>query len=239
MACGEYIAFLDSDDVFLPQALEILVFFARQNNSDVVCANYTPVYNGNFIFPKEQNCEISSIQSKNYHCPYTAFLGLRGQQAPAASCRRLWRASAVKNIRFNDVLSYDENMVFIVDSFDYCKKITNISADTALVRIHEDSVSFRVLSERALGSALDAIIILYQSKEKTPKYFMDMMMGFLVKKFFNTHLIPMLDKRVAMNPKLATKILKHWNTDVIDTRVLSFWKRWKLWATLKMIAAHE
>ena len=59
LAQGEYIAFLDNDDIYAPVYLEVLLKNMQENNADMSCCSYIKFYgDGNYIFDKLTNSQV-------------------------------------------------------------------------------------------------------------------------------------------------------------------------------------
>ncbi|WP_170114185.1 glycosyltransferase family 2 protein [Pontibacter mucosus] len=69
IARGELVAFLDADDVWLPDYLEIQISLLRQKNVSVICEATAYWYNWNAPEKENQVVYIGAAQDKLYHPP--------------------------------------------------------------------------------------------------------------------------------------------------------------------------
>ena len=243
-ARGEYIAFLDQDDFYSPLAMESLLYVVQQSDADIAVGNFMLALD-DIKYTKNLNIEFntSDINISISDCPVEHFIGLSKKDKGAVWVwRRLWRKDIVKTIKFPEFHIFNEDLIFVLFSMGHTKKIATIDNVVVCHRLRDSSGSGYdfMVSESGLIAKLNCMMYIRQVfGEKYPKAFIDGLIYNLSRILLYSITLPLIQKENKITPKTASYILKHWNTDVIDTSVLSFWKRWKLWATLKMIAAHE
>lgn len=111
LACGEWIAFADADDYYLPDALKCLYEKTRANTVDAVLAGYNVIVNGDI----RHRISYKESVSKSMFC---------GVFHPALWCY-LFRASIIQSnhIRFIPGLAYSEDRVFLFDIALHCRSI--------------------------------------------------------------------------------------------------------------------
>ena len=111
MAQGEYVMFLDADDALLPYALENMVESVR--GEDVVVGGYGVLTCG---VPSK---EVKPVRSFSYRGEeYRRFFEeniIRNCELLDAPWAKLFRTKAIRNIRFNESLSYAEDKLFVFE----------------------------------------------------------------------------------------------------------------------------
>lgn len=111
MAQGEYVMFLDADDALLPYALENMVESVR--GEDVVVGGYGVLTCG---VPSK---EVKPVRSFSYRGEeYRRFFEeniIRNCELLDAPWAKLFRTKAIRNVRFNESLSYAEDKLFVFE----------------------------------------------------------------------------------------------------------------------------
>lgn len=98
-AKGEFIAFLDSDDIWHYKKLEIQICAIKEHNIDICCSNLT-------VFTNEESIDtFSSFQEATYDCQEISFWSLKVRnKIPNSSV--LIRKSAIAGFYFNESKEY-------------------------------------------------------------------------------------------------------------------------------------
>jgi len=243
VARGEYIAFLDQDDFYFQSALESLLWTAREYNADTVIGDFMVVPD-EMKYAPSNNTEFNPSQLKIYKFtnPFIGFIKMSEEQGAMWLWRRLWRRDAIKDIRFPEIFISNEDLIFVLYSLANTKNMIQINCAIACHRASNNSESGlnNTVSEYGLIGHLNCMVWVCKIFTNSyPKQFMKIMKESLSHELFYIMLFPMLRDKKYISPRSAIEILKYWNTGVINTRVLPFWTRWKLWAKLKMIATHD
>lgn len=98
-AKGEWITFLDSDDMFEPQYLEKCLFYAKKYNVDVVKFYFSGTYFSNHTIDRTEEFSLLTINDylkKNY----------------SVSSIGLYKKSIISSLRFNEKMKYAEDQLF-------------------------------------------------------------------------------------------------------------------------------
>lgn len=112
-AGGEYIAFCDDDDLFLPGALRLLLQTAEDTRADMVRGGYELLHqrrDGSFAVQPHPAGQPCTIELGKSGCDYGAFLQNSG---PQFVWNALYRRTALLGLRFNERCSFGlEDFVF-------------------------------------------------------------------------------------------------------------------------------
>ncbi len=105
MARGEYITFLDADDILSPLALKIFVKVASQYNADIVGCNVRE-----FVDKEYQSFNIKDdyIDSISLSSLQAASLSLYQKVIDNSICGKLYSITLFKTLRFNEKLRYED-----------------------------------------------------------------------------------------------------------------------------------
>ena len=151
-ADGQYIFFLDSDDILPSDALMKLNALAEKSDADVVWGRcltardeeiekYTVAYNGveqdRTWMGDEWLAQLDAwFDNSDIHAEDRGFTSV-----PAYTCNKLLRRSCVVDLRFEDRLRRGEDSVFFAQIFSKVKKAAATNACTYLIRERGDSLS--------------------------------------------------------------------------------------------------
>lgn len=123
MAQGEYVMFLDSDDVLLPYALENML--DNIGGEDVVIGGYAS------YIENIPNKELKPAATKSYkgnECQNFFQENIkRNCELLDSPWAKLFRLKAVKNIRFDEQLNYAEDKLFVFEVLSKCTSILTVS----------------------------------------------------------------------------------------------------------------
>ncbi|WEG13390.1 glycosyltransferase family 2 protein [Pullulanibacillus sp. KACC 23026] len=140
MANGDYILFLDSDDILYKSAIEILVHKIKTTDSDLIL--------GNFVLTDSKGEVIHNYSiSRDYKYSGDKFDYLGCVPNPS---NKLFKLEIIKNhsIYFGNV-RIGQDLNFFLKYMLFCKKIQTVNANIYMWRMLESSVSnlksFRIL----------------------------------------------------------------------------------------------
>lgn len=120
-ANGEYIAFVDSDDYIKDDMYEKLLQIAEHHKADVVSSDID-INGKNIACNVQPNCFYNKKRIQNEILPLFTYSGSIGTMA---FTNKIFRWDAIKNIRFYEEFSYQEDLMFMInvygniDSFYY------------------------------------------------------------------------------------------------------------------------
>lgn len=167
LASGEYIAFIDADDVFSSTFLYEAVNSIRKNNVDIVCGGVTKKYASKEEDYFNQQISDSIIYKSNdvnklifktlcYYTPFTIDVN-----PFLLSCLhgKLFKKSVLRDIWFMSDISIGEDSLFVIEAFKRCRSVAFVNRRWYTYRIHETSATgtFRqssFLNTRKLTEAL-------------------------------------------------------------------------------------
>lgn len=140
-ATGEYIAFLDSDDCYTQNALEILLHLIKTTNSDMA-GGRTIIVNPAFHFIPNKNNTYWTLENFSTTSNPLRYVRVDQQFKWIWIWRRIYKKSFIDKTRFiEDFTSFGEDICFMLD---LCSKDCKISECTNLIvyhRHHQRSIS--------------------------------------------------------------------------------------------------
>ncbi|MGG7079208.1 bifunctional glycosyltransferase/CDP-glycerol:glycerophosphate glycerophosphotransferase [Clostridium sardiniense] len=113
LAQGEFIAFMDSDDLIPKDSLEVRYNLAVNNDSDVIVCG-TCKYDGSKLWPMVKH--FLSEGPKDIREDYDLLWTL-------GPCNKLFRTSLIKELRFPETIKYAEDQVFVMSAYLRARKI--------------------------------------------------------------------------------------------------------------------
>lgn len=118
MSVGQYIGFVDSDDVISEEMYEKLLQVALENNADIVQCNYCYLFEDDHTENMERKINNKKIDSVDE--VKRAFIN--GLIYPSVATK-LFKKEIVRNIRFNTALKVAEDRLFV---FECCCKSSKV-----------------------------------------------------------------------------------------------------------------
>ena len=207
-ASGEYILFLDADDLLYIGAVESLVDAAIKNDSDIVIGNHT--INNEGKQPRKSE--------KNYNS-HDAIIDLLYHKIPPAPWAKLFRFSTVKECRFPDYM-VAEDYYYNYLCFKKAKNITKISNYCYLYTENHSSIMNKPFTSKRMDG-LTAVQDLEKlaAKDKEPE---DIMQGIQCGYFFhaldNLNMITKANKKeFSTEYKQLKKYLKQYAKCVLNS----------------------
>lgn len=196
-ANGKYIAFLDSDDIWLPEKLERQYEIIKNNNEDLVfiyCKAKIINENSNIItqeiapqFNKMKTIYGYGIPGISIN-PYRKIIN-KGFEAPTSSVVIKKSVIDKRNIRFKEHLTYSEDGLFWFEAIKN-GNIYFIDEPLMLYRIHTSQWNARVTDELKISRRLTAYIEMLNDidiKDRNYLFYLTINKGFriIVRYFLN------------------------------------------------------
>ena len=127
-AQGEYLTFVDSDDIIQGDAIELWYKHAKKWNSDILATNLAEIstHKNNFekiLWQPQSNAFINKLEKESI---LQEFVHLKEKSIPRGACGKLYHHHFLtdNNIFFDTELKIGEDLIFNLLSFN---KATNIS----------------------------------------------------------------------------------------------------------------
>ena len=118
---GDYIFFVDSDDTLKGNAMEVLFAIVQKTNADIVicsCKHVKEKNDDNAIYDGAYQC-LKTVESAEAIKNLSYNIHVFDELEPTAVWGKLYKKSAVQNLRFNEKMNVGEDFVF--NYFAICK----------------------------------------------------------------------------------------------------------------------
>lgn len=118
---GDYIFFVDSDDTLKGNAIEVLFAIVQKTNADIVicsCKHVKEKNDDNAIYDGAYQC-LETVESAEAIKNLSYNIHVFDELEPTAVWGKLYKKSAVQNLRFNEKMNVGEDFVF--NYFAICK----------------------------------------------------------------------------------------------------------------------
>lgn len=118
---GDYIFFVDSDDTLKGNAIEVLFAIVQKTNADIVicsCKHVKEKNDDNAIYDGAYQC-LKTVESAEAIKSLSYNIHVFDELEPTAVWGKLYKKSAVQNLRFNEKMNVGEDFVF--NYFAICK----------------------------------------------------------------------------------------------------------------------
>ncbi len=146
LAQGEYIAFLDNDDIYAPVYLEILLKNLQETQADVSCCSYIKFYgDGNYVFDKMADSQVFVSTE-----PFVDKFARKKKIEMLMWCK-LYKKSLFENIKFSDELPAINDMLLNIEILLKSRKLVFCRQPLIAYRILESSQTNKRLSDRRIA----------------------------------------------------------------------------------------
>ena len=188
-ASGEYIAFLDSDDLMHPQMLEVMLRALTETGSDMVYCDICRFTDGEEVsFDAVKSPSVSILPEH-----FASFVWNKKNNPKASLCNKLYRAELFKGVRLPEEITVAEDLVAMHSLLFAAKKVAYVQAGFVYYRQRSGSLIHTELKEEDINNGVNAVrLILERFKNET--------LSASVRKKLNYRLMKMLCKDCIVTP---------------------------------------
>lgn len=138
---GNYIVFVDSDDILPSNSIEILYNQIRKEKSDIVCGLTKVIkYTDYRDLCQMKNCD-EQVNSYNRKEILKKFLLCNDEFDYHSSCSKIYTKEVINNVEFTEGRNSNEDRFFVFESLCNANKVTCIKSDVYLYVKHNNSLS--------------------------------------------------------------------------------------------------
>lgn len=229
-AKGEYIAFLDNDDIYHPQYLEILYKNITEHDADISCCSYLKfVGNNNYCF----NNQITEVDNNFVSLQPFVDKFKRKKKIESLMWTKLYRTKLLQNIRFSPQLPAINDILFNIEVLLSAHKAVICKCPLIAYRIINTSQTMQKLSLKRLDEYNNLTKEIVGLSEKYPQYdkllkkiAADYAYGMYVREVLNKY-HPQYEPELFM--KIKSDINKLKEEGFLQTNLLNVKKRFALW----------
>lgn len=229
-AVGKYVAFLDNDDIYHPQYLEILYKNIKEANADVSCCSYVRFAGDeNYVFEDKNENNGERWISKN---PFIDKFQKK-KKIESLMWTKLYRADIFKNIKFSPKLPAINDLLLNVEVLLEASKIVVSKQKLVAYRIINTSQTMQKLSFKRLDEYKNLVQEIMLLSQQNPQY--EKLLGKVAADYAYGLYVKDVQKKYSL--KLENSLFSRIKSDldflighnVLKTSRLNFKKRFSLW----------
>lgn len=145
---GEYLAFVDGDDLLHPRMLELLVRECQRTGLPVACCRFTPFF-GEAPDPSTNSGALSTFKSPDH---LNALM--HDKRVDYSLCNKMYHRSLFDGVPFYSPVIYNEDLYLNWNILQHADGMAFVDFVGYFYRQHAASTTHRPLNERALKDQL-------------------------------------------------------------------------------------
>lgn len=155
VARGRYISFLDNDDLYHPQYLEILHHYAEKERADIAVCNYGVFFGDDAVEFKDYGTAFVRPKLVTSR-PFYDYI-VRKKKIHMLMWTKLYRRELLENIRFALTLPAINDVLFNLETLRSAKKLVTCRYTLIWHRILAESQTSRKVSEKKIYEYKDLV----------------------------------------------------------------------------------
>lgn len=195
---GRYISFLDADDIYHPQYLELLCREMERKNVDIACSQYRWIGEKEILSSVDKQCFMNELSNREI---LERYMKKRKYKFSFAGCLYKHQIIADEKIRFDKELNYGEDSLFIGMYLANCKN-GGIFIDKELYGYTRNVNS--VMHKEVTWKNIDNIVAM----EKTVDYWTEKRLDIDFADYMISRAICGIAKDFSRNKELFDKLMK-------------------------------
>lgn len=140
---GEYISFVDSDDLLAPNAVRTLYELCKKYNTEIAVGKISHFVDGKRPSYKTQTRE-NVFEKDEAICDF-----LCQREISTSACGKIYKASVLKDVRFKSGILYEDNL-FLSDVLNRVQKVVYTDEECYGYRHRANSITTKHFSEKDL-----------------------------------------------------------------------------------------
>jgi len=167
LAKGEYIGFIDADDMIHPQMIEKLVGSLKRGNDLSICGRWICNESGKPNFYQHR------LRKQRRRCPYEALEMIMWDQVQMSSCTALFRRKIVMGAEAGEALFCPEDVAVFEDFAFICEYVSRCRGFVEVLPFqgyfyckHKESLTTRKYTAKEIRGALQPILAVGEGMKK-------------------------------------------------------------------------
>ena len=167
VAKGKWVAFLDNDDLYHPQYLELLLSYAEKYQADVAVCNYG-------VFPDDARVNFELYDTLNIKAPKLVSSNpfydyvVRKKKIHMLMWTKLYKRTVLEKIRFALTLPAINDILFNLEVLSAAKKVVTCKYTLIMHRILQTSQTSSKVSAKKVIEYKDLIYAIERNFENVP-----------------------------------------------------------------------
>ena len=161
VAKGSYISFLDSDDYFHPDFLNLMMQVAQNEQTDVVFCNLA--HTSSLYQKMQAGLKLTDFKLTRYFKPFTDFL--KEKSLITQVCVKLYKKSVLGDLTFKEGI-YFEDVLFTTLFMGRAKNAVHINAPLYYYYTNPTSIMHTAFNEKKVMSYITVIDEIYAYTQK-------------------------------------------------------------------------